>query len=67
MVDTTDKTVLDLPKVYFVRMMVFTLISAAIVPHLFHSGLWLAVGQCVFVVTGMIVWWWAVNKVPAQS
>ena len=51
----------------FAQMMVFTLISAAIVPHLFHSGLWLAVGQSVFVVTGMIVWWWAVNKVPAQS
>jgi hypothetical protein len=35
MVDTTDKTVLDLPKVYLVRMMVFTLIVGIIAAVLY--------------------------------
>lgn len=37
MVDTTDKTVLDLPKVYLVRMMVFTLIVGIIAAVLFPN------------------------------
>jgi membrane associated rhomboid family serine protease len=37
MVDTTDKTVLDLPKVYLVRMMVFTLIVGIIAAVLYPS------------------------------
>jgi len=35
MVDTTDKTVLDLPKVYLVRMMVFTLVVIIIAAVLY--------------------------------
>ncbi len=35
MVDTTDKTVLDLPKVYLVRMMVFTLVVGIIAAVLY--------------------------------
>ena len=37
MVATTDKTVLDLPKVYLVRMMVFTLIVGIIAAVLYPS------------------------------
>ena len=37
MVDTTDKTVLDLPKVYLVRMMVFTLVVGIIAAVLYPS------------------------------
>ena len=46
----------------FTQMAVFSLISSLLVPHLFHSGLLLAVGQSVVVATGMLVWWWATRR-----
>ncbi len=43
----------------FTQMMVFTLMSSLIVPHLFHSALLLAIGQSVTVVLGIAIWTWA--------
>ena len=46
----------------FSQMMVFTIMSGLIVPHLFHSGLLLALGLTITVSTGMLVWWWATKR-----
>ncbi|MFG5776737.1 multidrug effflux MFS transporter [Comamonas sp. J-3] len=51
----------------FTQMMVFSLISSLLVPHLFHSGLLLAVGQSVVVAAGMLVWWWATRRTGAAA
>ena len=45
-------------------MMVFALMSGVVVQHLFHSGLYLALGLAVTVLTGMLVHWRA-SKIPA--
>ncbi len=41
----------------FTQMSVFAIMAGAVVPHLFHSGLALAVGQAVTVSLGMYIWW----------
>ena len=51
----------------FSQMMVFTIMSGLIVPHLFHSGLLLALGLTITVSTGMLVWWWATNRVITSA
>ncbi len=51
----------------FSQMMVFTIMSGLIVPHLFHSGLLLALGLTITVSTGMLVWWWATNRVGTSA
>lgn len=43
----------------FTQMSVFAIMAGAVVPQLFHSGLALALGQCITVVCGMLVWWWS--------
>ena len=40
----------------FVQMMLFALITSALVPLLFHSALWLALGHAALVVSGMLLW-----------
>ncbi|WP_159917514.1 multidrug effflux MFS transporter [Pantoea sp. 18069] len=40
----------------FVQMMLFALITSALVPLLFHSALWLALGHAALVVSGMTLW-----------
>ena len=49
----------------FTQMMVFTLMSGLIVPHLFHSGLFLALAQTVTVLLGMAVYWLGTRKAAA--
>lgn len=49
----------------FVQMMLFALITAAIVPLLFHSALWLAMGHAALVLGGMLVWAWCTAETPA--
>ena len=41
----------------FTQMSVFAIMAGAVVPHLFHSGLALAVGQAITVCAGMLIWW----------
>ena len=48
----------------FSQMMVFALMSGVVVQHLFHSGLYLALGLAVTVQTAMLVPWRA-SKKPA--
>ena len=43
----------------FTQMSVFAIMAGAVVPQLFHSGLALALGQCITVVCGMLVWGWS--------
>lgn len=43
----------------FTQMSVFAIMAGAVVPQLFHSGLALALGQCITVVCGMLVWCWS--------
>lgn len=40
----------------FVQMMLFALITSALVPLLFHSALWLALGHAALIVSGMTLW-----------
>ena len=40
----------------FVQMLLFALITSALVPLLFHSALWLALGHAALVLAGMLVW-----------
>lgn len=42
----------------FVQMTLFAAITAVLVPLLFHSALWLALGHGVLVVSGMLLWAW---------
>lgn len=51
----------------FTQMSVFALMAGAIVPLLFHSGLALAVGQCVTVGCGMAVWWHSTRLQATKS
>ena len=48
----------------FAQMSVFATMAGAIVPHLFHSGLALALGQAITVSLGALIWWWA-TRLPA--
>ena len=41
----------------FTQMSVFAIMAGAVVPHLFHSGLALALGQAITVSLGMLIWW----------
>lgn len=41
----------------FAQMGVFAIIAGLVVPHLFHSGLALALGQAITVSVGMLLWW----------
>jgi len=40
----------------FVQMLLFALITSALVPLLFHSALWLALGHATLVLGGMLIW-----------
>ena len=51
----------------FTQMSVFAIMAGAVVPQLFHSGLALALGQCITVVCGMLVWWWSQRSAAAQD
>ena len=51
----------------FTQMSVFAVMAGAVVPQLFHSGLALALGQCITVVCGMLVWWWSQRSAAAQD
>lgn len=51
----------------FTQMSVFAIMAGAVVPQLFHSGLALALGQCITVVCGMLVWWWSQRDGSAQD
>ncbi|QTX21518.1 multidrug effflux MFS transporter [Comamonas aquatica] len=51
----------------FTQMSVFAIMAGAVVPQLFHSGLALALGQCITVVCGMLVWWWSLRSAAAQD
>ena len=51
----------------FTQMSVFAIMAGAVVPQLFHSGLALALGQCITVVCGMLVWWWSQRSAAAQE
>lgn len=42
----------------FVQMTLFAAITAVLVPLLFHSALWLALGHAALVVGGMLLWAW---------
>ncbi len=46
----------------FVQMLLFAIITAALVPLLFHSALWLALGHGILVISGMLLWLWATRK-----
>lgn len=45
----------------FTQMSLFAIMAGAVVPHLFHSGLALALGQITTVVLGMLIWWWSTH------
>lgn len=49
----------------FTQMGIFAVISGAVVPHLFHSGLALALGQATSVSAGMLLWWLSTRRAPA--
>ena len=51
----------------FTQMSVFAIMAGAVVPQLFHSGLALALGQCITVVCGMLVWRWSQRSAAAQD
>lgn len=51
----------------FTQMSVFAIMAGAVVPQLFHSGLALALGQCITVVCGMLVWWWSQRSAAVQD
>lgn len=51
----------------FTQMSVFAIMAGAVVPQLFHSGLALALGQCITVVCGMLVWGWSQRSAAAQD
>ncbi|ARU04979.1 hypothetical protein CCO03_10050 [Comamonas serinivorans] len=52
----------------FTQMLFFSLMAGLIVPHLFHSGLLLAVGHALAVIGGMLVWWTStLAKTPAAA
>ena len=46
----------------FTQMGVFAIMAGAVVPHLFHSGLALAMGQSVTVACGALIWWWGARR-----
>ena len=46
----------------FAQMTVFAIMSGLIVPHLFHSGLLLAICQAVMVARGMMIWWFSTQR-----
>ena len=46
----------------FAQMTVFAIMSGLIVPHLFHSGLLLAICQAVMVALGMMIWWFSTQR-----
>lgn len=48
----------------FVQMTLFAAITAVLVPLLFHSALWLALGHAVLVVGGMLLWAWVTRRTP---
>ena len=51
----------------FTQMSVFAIMAGAVVPHLFHSGLALALGQAITVSCGAAIWWFATHKLQAAS
>jgi len=46
----------------FTQMSVFAIMAGAVVPHLFHSGLALALGQAITVSLGMWIWWLSTRR-----
>lgn len=46
----------------FVQMMLFALITSALVPLLFHSALWLALGHAALIVSGMALWYFCARE-----
>lgn len=46
----------------FVQMMLFALITSALVPLLFHSALWLALGHAALIVSGMTLWYFCARE-----
>ncbi|WP_313570688.1 multidrug effflux MFS transporter [Comamonas terrigena] len=51
----------------FTQMSVFATMAGAVVPHLFHSGLALALGQAITVSLGALIWWWATRTPVPQA
>ncbi len=51
----------------FVQMMLFAAITAALVPLLFHSALWLALGHATLVIGGMLLWAWTTRGGAAMA
>ena len=46
----------------FTQMSVFAIMAGAVVPHLFHSGLALALGHATLVCVGMAIWFWVAQR-----
>ncbi|WP_284334621.1 multidrug effflux MFS transporter [Comamonas sp. NoAH] len=51
----------------FTQMGVFAFMAGAVVPHLFHSGLALAIGQFITVLLGMSIWWWSTRHAASLT
>ena len=51
----------------FTQMSVFAIMAGVVVPHLFHSGLALAVGQLITVGLGLTIWWLTARRAAASS
>ena len=50
----------------FTQMMVFSLMAGLVVPHLFHSGLLLALGHAAAVLLGLALWFMS-TRVPSPD
>ena len=50
----------------FTQMMVFSLMAGLVVPHLFHSGLLLALGHAAAVLLGLALWFMS-TRVPDSA
>lgn len=51
----------------FVQMMLFAIITSVLVPLLFHSALWLALGHAALTVSGLLLWAWCTRGTAEQK